>query len=155
MLLFSVRLAAQQDVSFYLRWAKHLSLTPRSYRLRLINTGSTAQLRFSVDNHPLTIIEADGTLVEPYTVTGLTLIVAQRYSVLLTTNQTAGAYWMRMNLTVLQDVAGTNNEVFGVIRCVSSIRPLFNILMQTNSGTERRTTAFLQSAPIRVYLAQA
>ena len=42
-----------------------------SYRLRLVNTGSFATTRFSVDNHPLTVIEADGTFVDPVVVAGL------------------------------------------------------------------------------------
>ena len=88
-----------------------------------MHTGSFASIRFSVDYHPLTIIEADGTLVEPYTVAGLTLAVAQRYSVLLRTNQTEGAgrYWMR---TFLQsdmftyDQPGQNLDIRGVLRYV-------------------------------------
>ena len=64
----------------------------------------------------MTIIEADGTLLEPYPVTGVTLAVAQRYSVLLTTNQTGGAYWMRMELISGTPVAGTTTDVRGVIR---------------------------------------
>lgn len=67
----------------------------KTYRLRLLNTGSLAASRFSVDGHVLTVVEADGTPVLPYEVSGLVIDVAQRYSVLLTTNQTAGAYWMR------------------------------------------------------------
>lgn len=91
-----------------------------SYRLRLIHVGSAAQIRFSVDYHPLTLIEADGTLLEPYTVTGVSLDVAQRYSVLLTTNQTAGngTYWMRMGLTSPLTVTGTNTDIRGVITYV-------------------------------------
>lgn len=73
----------------------------KTYRLRLSNTGSFASTRFSVDSHVLTVIEADGTPVVPYQVSGLVIDVAQRYSVLLTTNQTSGAYWMRS--TVQQD----------------------------------------------------
>lgn len=92
-------------------------LTPRgSYRLRLIHTGSAAQIRFSVDHHPLTLIEADGTLLEPYTVSGVTLLVAQRYSALITTNQTAGPYWMRMELISPSNVTGTTTDVRGIIR---------------------------------------
>ncbi|KAI5474342.1 multicopper oxidase [Pseudohyphozyma bogoriensis] len=74
----------------------------QTYRLRLSNTGSFAATRFSVDDHTLTVVEADGTPVEPYVVSGLTIDVAQRYSVLLTTNQTAGAYWMRSALQQTQ-----------------------------------------------------
>lgn len=53
---------------------------------------------FSIDNHSLTIIEADGISVEPKTVSSVDLGVAQRYSVLVTLNQTAGAYWIRNSL---------------------------------------------------------
>lgn len=78
------------------------TLSPsKTYRLRLSNTGSFAAVRFSVDSHVLTVVEADGTPVVPYKVTGLVIDVAQRYSVLLTTNQTSGAYWMRS--TVQED----------------------------------------------------
>ncbi|KAF8525922.1 multicopper oxidase 2A [Hysterangium stoloniferum] len=75
----------------------------KTYRLRLINAGSFPSIRFSVDWHPLTLIEADGTMLEPVTVSGITVAVAQRYSVLLHTNATAnenGTYWIR---TILQD----------------------------------------------------
>ena len=60
-----------------------------SYRLRLINAGSHASIWFSVDGHALTVIEADGTPIEPQVVSSLQIHVAQRYSVLLTTNMTA------------------------------------------------------------------
>lgn len=69
-----------------------------TYRLRLINAGTFAAVRFSVDNHIITVVEADGTPVEPYDVSGLVIDVAQRYSVLLRTNQTSGAYWMRSTI---------------------------------------------------------
>ncbi|KAL1664491.1 multicopper oxidase-domain-containing protein [Schizophyllum commune] len=61
----------------------------RTYRLRLINAGSHASIWFSVDGHALTVIEADGTPVVPQVVSSLQIHVAQRYSVLLTTNVTA------------------------------------------------------------------
>lgn len=70
----------------------------KTYRLRLVNTGSFVAMEFSVDNHTLEVIEADGTAVEPFAVSSLSIAVAQRYSVLLRTNQTAGAYWFRSGL---------------------------------------------------------
>ncbi|KAJ7626741.1 multi-copper oxidase [Mycena rosella] len=80
--------------SFY-----NLSLTPnKTYRLRLINTGSFAAIRFSVDGHNLTVISADGTPVEPVTVDRVMVQVAQRYDVLLTTDQPVAVYWMRSTL---------------------------------------------------------
>ncbi|GAA5919729.1 hypothetical protein JCM5296_000104 [Sporobolomyces johnsonii] len=90
-----------------------------SYRLRLANAGSFAAVRFSVDNHTLEVVEADGTDVEPYVVEGLVIDVAQRYSVVLRTNQTSGAYWMRN--TIQEDAftyteEGFNGNQLGVIR---------------------------------------
>ncbi|KAJ6478933.1 extracellular multicopper oxidase [Mycena sanguinolenta] len=69
-----------------------------AYRLRLIHTGSFPSIRFSLDSHVLTVIEADGTFVTPEQVAGLTLGVAQRYSVLVKTDQPPGLYWMRSEL---------------------------------------------------------
>ncbi|KAI0069818.1 Cupredoxin [Panus rudis PR-1116 ss-1] len=93
----------------------------KTYRLRLINTGSFASIRFSIDNHPLTIIEADGTLVQPYTVSGLTIAVAQRYSVLIRTNgtQSDGTYWMRSEIQTdmfTYNVTGQNVDIRGVLK---------------------------------------
>ncbi|KIP03948.1 ferroxidase/laccase group [Phlebiopsis gigantea 11061_1 CR5-6] len=94
-----------------------LELQPnKTYRLRLINTGSATDIRFSVDNHALTVIEADGTLLEPYSVTGVDIVPGQRYSVLLTTNQAAGPYWMRVELETAMMIPGTNDDIRGVIR---------------------------------------
>lgn len=67
----------------------------KRYRLRLINTGSFAEFQFSVDNHTLSVIEADSTLIQPVTVNRLPIHVAQRYSVVLHTNQVATNYWIR------------------------------------------------------------
>jgi iron transport multicopper oxidase len=37
----------------------------KRYRMRIINAGSFANIRFSVDGHPLTVVEADATAIEP------------------------------------------------------------------------------------------
>lgn len=92
------------------------------YRLRLVNSGSFASIRFSVDNHPLTLIEADGTLLAPRQVSGVIVAVAQRYSVLLHANQTSsanGTYWMRATVQsdmFTYDQPGQNLDIRGVIR---------------------------------------
>ncbi|KAI0696184.1 multicopper oxidase 2A [Cytidiella melzeri] len=97
----------------------------KTYRIRLVNTGSFASIRFSLDYHPLTVIEVDGTLVQPYTVTGLTLAVAQRYSVLIHTNQTEGdgRYWMRTGLQsdmFTYDQPGQNLDIRGIVKYSSA-----------------------------------
>ena len=95
----------------------------KTYRIRLVNSGSFASIRFSVDNHPLTLIEADGTLLAPTQVAGVTIAVAQRYSVLLYANPTSssiGTYWMRATIQsdmFTYDQPGQNLDIRGVIRC--------------------------------------
>nr|AAS21667.1 multicopper oxidase 3B-I10 splice variant [Phanerodontia chrysosporium] len=92
----------------------------KTYRLRVVNTGSFASVRFSVDRHVLRVVEADGTLVEPHDVSGVTLAVGQRYSVLLRTdNATGGPFWMRATLQkhmFRYDLPGQNRDIRGVIR---------------------------------------
>ncbi|KAI9732621.1 MAG: hypothetical protein M1834_003957 [Cirrosporium novae-zelandiae] len=70
----------------------------KHYRLRLINGGAFTAYQFSIDNHTLSVIEADGTLVEPLTVHRVEFGVAQRYSVILHANQTATNYWIRAQM---------------------------------------------------------
>ena len=70
----------------------------RRYRYRLINTGAFALFQFSIDNHTLSVIEADGTAVQPLNVHRLEIAIAQRYSFILNANQTAANYWMRAQM---------------------------------------------------------
>ncbi|ORX33462.1 Cupredoxin [Kockovaella imperatae] len=90
-----------------------------TYRIRLINPGTFVNTIFSIDSHPLTIIEADGTSVIPYTVNSVDIGVAQRYSVLVTLNQTKGAYWIRNTLATDQlryTTPDFNATTLGVLR---------------------------------------
>lgn len=99
-------------------------LPNRRYRLRIINTGyssisaaifvrcwlgfrneltssrcechrAAAPFLFSVDQHQLQVIEADGTNLNPILVDSVPINTGQRYSVILTTNQEPKNYWMR------------------------------------------------------------
>ncbi|KAF8306373.1 hypothetical protein DL93DRAFT_2088718 [Clavulina sp. PMI_390] len=72
-----------------------------TYRLRLINSGNVAGIYFSIDNHPLTIVEADGVSVEPRTVNEIFVAVAQRYSVIVKLDQKPASYWIRSTLQEL------------------------------------------------------
>jgi FtsP/CotA-like multicopper oxidase with cupredoxin domain len=58
-------------------------------RLRLINTGSHAMVRFSLDNHVLTVVEVDDTPIQPVQVHEVPINVGQRYSVVVDLNQGA------------------------------------------------------------------
>ncbi|KAK0540659.1 hypothetical protein OC835_000572 [Tilletia horrida] len=72
------------------------------YRIRVINAGSLASFGISVDGHPLTVIEADATAVEPVQAASVSIEVAQRASFIIDTNQSPGAYWVRA--TILDDM---------------------------------------------------
>ncbi|KAG2146337.1 Cupredoxin, partial [Suillus clintonianus] len=67
----------------------------KRYRLRLIAMSCHNNFAFSIDNHNLTVIEADGELTEPLLVDSMTILAGQRYSVVLTMNQPVGNYWIR------------------------------------------------------------
>jgi len=74
-------------------------------RLRIVNVGAVADMTFSVDGHTLTVIEADGTLVQPMTVHRLPIAPGQRYSVVLNRVPTADGSpmpqraWMRAEIS--------------------------------------------------------
>ncbi|KAF4968012.1 hypothetical protein FSARC_4573 [Fusarium sarcochroum] len=63
-------------------------------RLRIINHGTFLPFWFSVDNHTLEVVEMDGVEIEPLPATRVFLYPGQRYSVILTANQTNGNYLM-------------------------------------------------------------
>ncbi|KAG2146322.1 laccase [Suillus clintonianus] len=67
----------------------------KRYRLRLIAMSCHNNFAFSIDNHNLTVIEADGELTEPLLVDSITILAGQRYSAVLTMNQPVGNYWIR------------------------------------------------------------
>lgn len=71
----------------------------RRYRLRIVNVGALADQTFSVDGHTLTVIEADGLLVQPITVHRLPIAPGQRYSVLLNRVNDTDRAWMRSEMS--------------------------------------------------------
>ncbi|ESK86292.1 laccase [Moniliophthora roreri MCA 2997] len=67
------------------------------YRMRLINTACDAAYTFSIDNHTMTVIEADAVNIEPIEVDSLMIYAGQRYSFVLNADQAVGNYWIRAN----------------------------------------------------------
>jgi iron transport multicopper oxidase len=66
----------------------------KRYRFRIINQSARNVFTMSVDQHPLTIIEADGVATQPHTVDVIEMLAGQRYSVVLTANQPRANYWL-------------------------------------------------------------
>ncbi|RIA82765.1 Multicopper oxidase [Glomus cerebriforme] len=70
----------------------------KRYRLRIMNTSGLTHFIFSIDNHPLKIIEADGEYSQPVTVNKLPVAIGQRYSVIVEANQQVDNYWIRATI---------------------------------------------------------
>ncbi|KAF8956271.1 laccase [Flammula alnicola] len=82
----------------------------KRYRLRLVSIACDPTYTFSIDNHLLTVIEADSESVNPVVVDTLEIFPGQRYSVVLNANQPINNYWIRSlpdsgkgNLTLTYD----------------------------------------------------
>ncbi|KAL0947899.1 hypothetical protein HGRIS_010534 [Hohenbuehelia grisea] len=67
----------------------------KRYRLRLIQISCRPFTTFSIDNHNITVIEADGIEHDPVEVQNADIFAAQRLSVILNANQPVDNYWIR------------------------------------------------------------
>ncbi|KAG1888631.1 laccase [Suillus subluteus] len=79
----------------------------KRYRLRLIAMSCDPNFVFSIDNHNMTVIEADGELTQPLLVDSLQILAGQRYSVVLVANKPVDNYWIR----ALPNTLGLNNFI--------------------------------------------
>ncbi|KDN49176.1 hypothetical protein RSAG8_02529, partial [Rhizoctonia solani AG-8 WAC10335] len=73
---------------------------------------------FSIENHRMTIIEADGISHEPLIVDSFQVYAGQRYSVVVEANQTVANYWVRSPMTVANAANNLNldaTNVFAVL----------------------------------------
>jgi len=66
------------------------------YRFRIVSISFEPNFIFSIDNHTLSVIEADGVSTQPLTVDSLQIFSGQRYSVVLNANQPVNNYWIRV-----------------------------------------------------------
>jgi FtsP/CotA-like multicopper oxidase with cupredoxin domain len=70
-----------------------------NHRLRFINVGALAAFQVSVDEHEFSITEVDGTDIFPVKETSLLINAAQRYSLVIRTDQaTAKSFWLRARM---------------------------------------------------------
>uniref|UniRef100_A0ACD6A969 Uncharacterized protein n=1 Tax=Avena sativa TaxID=4498 RepID=A0ACD6A969_AVESA len=75
----------------------------KTYRLRIASTTTLSALNLQIEGHSLTVVEADGNPVEPFTVKDIDIYSGESYSVLLTTNHTPtfyrpGAFWISVGV---------------------------------------------------------
>jgi len=67
----------------------------KRYRFRLVSISCDPAFIFSIGNHNMTIIEVEGTNVQPLVVDSLEIFVGQRYSVVVHADQPIDNYWIR------------------------------------------------------------
>ncbi|XP_077246238.1 SKU5 similar 18 [Tasmannia lanceolata] len=65
-----------------------------TYRLRISNVGLKTSLNFKIQDHPMLLVETEGSYTVQQYYESLDIHVGQSYSVLVTANQSANAYYM-------------------------------------------------------------
>ncbi|KAI9327148.1 laccase-1 precursor [Zopfochytrium polystomum] len=95
----------------------------KTYRLRIINTGTFAHMKFSIDNHTFYVIANDLVPVHPYQATVIDVALAQRYDIVFTADQAATNYWIR----AVPQLPCTNNKnpdgIRGILRYSTAENP--------------------------------
>ncbi|XP_074578343.1 L-ascorbate oxidase-like [Curcuma longa] len=74
-------------------------LPNKTYRLRIASTTSLASLNLAIGNHKMTVVEADGNYVKPFSVDDMDIYSGESYSVLITTDQNPSSnYWLSVGV---------------------------------------------------------
>lgn len=76
----------------------------KRYRFRIVAVSCDPNYTFSIDSHKMTIIEADGVNTQPLEVDQLIVYAGQRYSVVVSADQSTDNYWIR----ALPNIAGAS-----------------------------------------------
>ncbi|KAI0027663.1 laccase [Vararia minispora EC-137] len=84
------------------------------YRFRIVAMSCDSNYMFSIDQHNLTVIEADSRPTQPHQVSQIQPLAGQRYSVILNADQPINNYWIRAirsenDPTIVQSIAGGQN----------------------------------------------
>ncbi|OMP01100.1 Multicopper oxidase, type 1 [Corchorus olitorius] len=78
-------------------------ISGKTYRLRIASLTSLSALSFQIEDHEMTVVEADGHYVEPFVVNNLYIYSGETYSVLVTANQNSSRnYWTTINVVSRQ-----------------------------------------------------
>ncbi|KAF2675309.1 laccase 2 [Microthyrium microscopicum] len=88
----------------------------KKYRMRLINTGVYSNMRFSIDNHTLTVIAMDFVPIVPYQTDNVAISMGQRYDIIVEANGDLDQYWLRGNWQSKCCDNQQANNTLGIIR---------------------------------------
>ncbi|KAF5368513.1 hypothetical protein D9758_002436 [Tetrapyrgos nigripes] len=112
--------------------------------LRLVNVGSQNSLHFSVDDHLLRLVEADGTRIDPVVVKEVPIALGQRYGLELIPNapnvKEGSVFWARYHLDM-------DNMPYPCVYLFS----LFSIPSNLNIASDRNPLLDLQPKAILQY----
>lgn len=113
------------------------------YRLRLINAGFFLEIDFSVDQHEIEVIEADGTNVDNLELDVLRIAVAQRYSVILHTDQKSDSnlFYMRARLNSFC-FAYDNPNLDLDLKLIISVNPKFPVEYPISNSISANSTSY-------------
>ncbi|XP_052200407.1 L-ascorbate oxidase-like [Diospyros lotus] len=71
----------------------------KTYRLRLASSTSLASLNLAIGGHKMTVVEADGNYVQPFTTEDMDIYSGESYSVLFTADQDPSTnYWLSFSV---------------------------------------------------------
>ncbi|KAJ7865708.1 laccase 2 precursor [Mycena leptocephala] len=92
------------------------------YRFRLISMSCEPNFVFSIDNHTMTVIEADGVSTQPIQVDSIQIHAGQRYSFVLKANKKINNYWVRSvpNFGDTSFTGGVNSAILRYIGAPNS-----------------------------------
>lgn len=89
----------------------------KKHRIRVIDSQIDGWMRFSIDGHKLTVIEADFVPIVPYSAESIILGPGQRYDVIVEADQPVRNYWMRaIYQTGCNGLDIENNDIWGIVR---------------------------------------
>lgn len=89
----------------------------KKYRIGLVGTQADGYLRFTIDNHKLTVIANDLVPIVPYVTDSLVLGGGQRYDIIVEANQKVDNYWMRSIVEGCNIILNSNaNNIRGIVR---------------------------------------
>lgn len=90
----------------------------KKYRFRLVGSQADGYIKFTIDNHVLTVIANDLVPIVPYNTTNVILASGQRYDIIVTANREAGNFWLRSLLQTSCNLISNDkaDDVLGIIR---------------------------------------
>jgi FtsP/CotA-like multicopper oxidase with cupredoxin domain len=92
----------------------------KKYRIRLVNGAIDTFFKFSIDNHPFTVIAMDFVPLVPYTTNVLDISMGQRYDIIIEATEATADYWMRAIPQLSCSSNADPDNIRGIIRYSSS-----------------------------------